>query len=188
MFLREGEVGRRVAPHLRSGERILDFGSGTGRLSRWLAGRVGVLPTGADLVEYGNRRRDVPFIRMDDPFHVQAEDRSFDAVLLLFALHHNPFEAQGKILAEAARLARRRLIVLEDTPMSPVDRVCNVLWDKVLNLRHGVPTPFTFRSVGEWIDVFAEHDLELEHVESYRPKWPTLGMYHHTLFVLERRD
>ena len=184
MFLREGEVGRRVAPHLRSGERILDFGSGTGRLSRWLAGRVGVLPTGADLVEYGNRRRDVPFIRMDDPFHVQAEDRSFDAVLLLFALHHNPFEAQGKILAEAARLARRRLIVLEDTPMSPVDRVCNVFWDKVLNLRHGVPTPFTFRSVGEWIDVFAEHDLELEHFESYRPKWPTFMTYHHSVFVL----
>ncbi|TMK81974.1 MAG: class I SAM-dependent methyltransferase [Actinobacteria bacterium] len=184
MFLREGEVGRRVAPHLRSGERILDFGTGTGRLSRWLAGRVGVLPTGADLVEYGNRRRDVPFIRMDDPFHVPAPDRSFDAVLLLFALHHNPFEAQGKILAEAARLARRRLIVLEDTPMSPVDRVCNVFWDKVLNSRHGVPTPFTFRSVGEWIDVFAEHDLELEHVESYRPKWPTLMTYHHSVFVL----
>jgi len=62
MFLREGEVGRRVAPHLRSGEQILDFGSGTGRLSRWLARRVGVFPTGTDLVEYGNRRRDVPFI------------------------------------------------------------------------------------------------------------------------------
>src|SRR5207245_11300844 len=106
MFLREGEVGRRVAPHLRSGERILDFGSGTGRLSRWLAGRVGVFPTGTDLVEYGNRRRDVPFIRIDDPFHVPAPDRSFDAVLLLFALPHNPLEAQGNILADAAPLPR----------------------------------------------------------------------------------
>ena len=53
-----------------------------------------------------------------------------------------------------------------------------------LKARHGVPTPFTFRSVGEWIDVFAEHDLELEHVESYRPKWPTLMTYHHSVFVL----
>lgn len=184
MFLREGEVGRRVAPHLRPGERILDFGSGTGRLSRWLADRVGVVPTGADLVEYGNRIRDLPFIRMDDPFHVDVPDGSFDAVLLLFALHHNPYESQGKIVVEAARLARRLVIVLEDTPMGPVDRVCNVFWDKVLNLRHGVPTPCTFRTVQEWGDVFAEHDLELDHVESYRPKWPTLMTYHHSLFVL----
>ena len=32
--------------------------------------------------------------------------------------------------------------------------------------------------------MFAEHDLELEHVESYRPKWPTLMTYHHSMFVL----
>jgi hypothetical protein len=122
---------------------------------------------------------------MDDPFHVPAADRSYDAVLLLFALHHNPFEAQGKVLAEAARLARHRLIVIEDTPFGTVDRVFNIFWDKVLNLRHGVPTPLTFRGVGEWLDEFMEHGLSPVHVESYRPWWPTLGTYHHTLFVLE---
>jgi hypothetical protein len=40
--------------------------------------------------------------------------------------------------------------------------------------------------VEEWIAVFEEQDLEAVHVESYRPKWPTLMTYHHTLFVLER--
>jgi hypothetical protein len=33
--------------------------------------------------------------------------------------------------------------------------------------------------------VFLEHGLVAVHVESYRPTWPTLGTYHHTLFVLE---
>ena len=167
---------------------MLDYGAGTGLVSRWLAVRAGVQPTLADLVDYPNRRREFPFVPLEDPFHVPAEDRSFDAVLLLFALHHNPYEAQGKVLAEAARLASRRLIVLEDTPMSRVDHVFNVLWDKLLNLRHGVPTPCTFRSVDEWLGVFGEHDLEAVHVESYRPKWPTLMTYHHTLFVLEREE
>jgi SAM-dependent methyltransferase len=185
VFLREGEVGRRVARQIRRGDRVLDYGAGTGLVSRWLALRAGIQPTMADLVEYPNRRREFPFLKLDDPFHVPAPDGSFDAVLLLFALHHNPYEAQGKVLAEAARLAARRLIVLEDTPMNRVDHAFNVFWDKLLNLRHGVPTPCSFRGVDEWLDVFREHDLEAVHVETYRPKWPTLMTYHHTLFALE---
>jgi len=61
-----------------------------------------------------------------------------------------------------------------------------VAWDKVLNLRHAVPTPFAFRSVDEWREVFDELELAVRHVETYRPKWPTLMTYHHTLFVLGR--
>jgi SAM-dependent methyltransferase len=186
MFLREDEIGGRVGPHLRRGEHVLDYGAGTGRLARWLAARVGVVPTLADLVEYGNRCWELPFLKMGDPFMVPADDRAFDAVLLLFALHHNPYESQGKVLAEAVRLTRRRLIVLEDTPIGGVERACNVFWDKVLNLRHGVPTPFTFRAVPEWNELFMEHGLQPVHVESYRAKWPTLMTYHHTLFVLDR--
>jgi hypothetical protein len=129
--------------------------------------------------------RDLPFLAMADPFGVPVPDRSFDVVLLLFALHHNAYEAQGKVVAEAVRLARRRIVVLEDTPMNRVDRVFNSMWDTVLNLRHGVPTPLTFRTVEEWREVFLEHGLQAVHVESYRPKWPTLMTYHHTVFVLE---
>src|SRR5207249_1289727 len=80
-------------------------------------------------------------------------------VLLLFALHHKPYEAQGKVLTEAARLSKRRVIVLEDTPMSRADLRWNTFWDKVLNLRHRVPTPCAFRSVDEWEPVFMEHGL-----------------------------
>ena len=76
--------------------------------------------------------------------------------------------------------------ITEVAPTTRVEHVCNVFWDKVLNLRHGVPTPLTFRSVEEWREVFMEHGLAVSHVESYRPKWPTLMTYHHTLFLLER--
>jgi hypothetical protein len=107
-------------------------------------------------------------------------------VLLLFVLHHNVYEEQGKVLAEAVRLAGRRVIVIEDTPNSRADWTFNMIWDWILNLRHATPTPFAYRSVQEWAAVFMEHGLSVTHLETYRPKWPTLAMYRHTLFVLER--
>ena len=186
MFLRDNEIGRRVGRHVRPGEQVLDYGAGTGLISQWLAERVRARPTLADLVEYRNRRRRFPFLRLDDPFHVPAEDGTFDVVLLLFVLHHNPYEAQGKILDEAIRLSSRRVILIEDTPMSRLEWVCNSAWDKVLNIRHGVPTPLAFRRVEEWLSTFMEHGLQVTDVDSYRPMWPTLKTYHHTLFVLER--
>lgn len=186
MFLRENEIGGKVAPHLEAGMTLLDLGSGTGRIARWLARRVGVRPTMADLVEYGNRVRDLPFLKLHDPVRIPAEDGSFDAVLMLFVLHHmERWEDQERLVAEAARVAARRVLIIEDTPRSRLDRAFNTVWDWVLNLRHGVPTPFTFRSPDGWARVFEEAGLAVRHRETYRAKWPTLLTYPHTLFVLE---
>jgi SAM-dependent methyltransferase len=187
MFLRENELGRRIAPHLERGATVLDLGSGTGRMSRWLADRRGVRPTLADVTEFGNRVGGFPYVRLEDPLRLPFEDRSFDAVMMLFVLHHLERRAdQERLVGEAARVARRRLVLIEDTPTSAVDRMWNVAWDWVLNLRHGIPTPFTFRSVDGWRAVFDRAGLRVAHQETYRAKWPTLMTYHHTLFVLDR--
>lgn len=186
MLLRENEVGGRVAPHLDPGMELLDLGSGTGLIARWLAHRVGVRPTMADLVEYGNRVREFPFVRMTDPLHVPVPDGSYDAVMMLFVLHHmDRWEDQERLVAEAARIARKRVVILEDTPTSRLDRAFNVAWDWLLNLRHGVPTPFTFRTVEGWRAVFGRAGLSVRAADTYRARWPTLMTYHHTLFVLE---
>jgi ubiquinone/menaquinone biosynthesis C-methylase UbiE len=167
---------------------VLDLGSGTGRISRWLARRVGIRPTLTDVTEFGNRVRDFPYVRMTDPLVAPFPNRSFDAVLLLFVLHHVArWEDQERLLGEAVRMARRRVLVLEDTPMSRIDRAFNVAWDWVLNLPHGVPTPFTFRSVEGWRELFDRVDAEVTRAETYRARWPTLMTYHHTLFVVEPR-
>jgi SAM-dependent methyltransferase len=187
MFLRENEIGGRLAPHLEPGTSALDLGSGTGQIARWLARRVGIRPTLADVVEYENRVRDFPFIRMTDPLRVPAGDGAFDAVVMLFVLHHmERWEDQERLVSEAARVTRRRLLVIEDTPTSRADQWFNVAWDWALNLRHGVPTPFTFRSPQGWRSVFLGNGLEVRHEETYRARWPTLLTYHHTLFVLEK--
>ena len=92
---------------------------------------------------------------------------------------------QERLLREAQRVARSRLVVIEDTPTSAVDRVLNVAWDWTLNLRHGVPKPFSFRTVEGWRAAFRRLRLEVRYAETYRARWPSLMTYHHTLFVLD---
>jgi ubiquinone/menaquinone biosynthesis C-methylase UbiE len=187
MFLRDNEIGGRVAPHLEAGMDVLDLGSGTGRISRWLARRVGIHPTLADVVDFGNRVGGFPYVRLEDPLRLPFDDRSFDAVMMLFVLHHvAEWNDQERLVAEAARVARRRVVIIEDTPTSAVDRAFNVAWDWVLNLRHGVPKPFTFRSVQSWEQVFRRTGMRVAQSQTYRARWPTLMTYHHTLFALDR--
>lgn len=186
MFLRENEEGEKIVPHLAAGQSLLDLGAGTGFMARWLAKEAGVEPTLSDLVEYHNRDMSMPFIKQDDPFHVPVEDDSYDVVLLMFVFHHiEPYDDQLRLLDEAMRVARKRIIITEDTPGSGVDRIANTFWDWALNWRHGVPTPFTFRGVPEWRDVFEGRGLSVASAETYRPMWPTLKMYPHTCFALD---
>jgi SAM-dependent methyltransferase len=187
MFLRENEVGGRVAEWLEPGQTVLDLGAGTGYISRWLRDRVSVRPTLADVVAYKNRERSLPFVQLTDPLDVPVPDASFDVVMLLFVLHHvDRKEDQERLLDEALRVARTRLIVLEDTPRTRLDLTFNRGWDWLLNRRHRVPTPFAFRGVDDWTRAFKERDLSIVHVDTYRPKWPTLMTYPHSLFVLDR--
>lgn len=186
MSLRDNEIGGRIAPHLRREWDVLDLGSGTGHLARWLATRAGVRPTLADVIEFANRVDGFPYVRLQDPLSTPFEDRSFDAVLLVFVLHHVPsWQDQESLLGEAARVARHRVVLLEDTPLSRTDRMLNTAWDWALNLRHGVPKPFSFRTVEGWRHVFKRQGLTELASETYRPLWPTLGTYRHTLFALE---
>jgi hypothetical protein len=77
------------------------------------------------------------------------------------------------------------VILIEDTPSSPAERLINTAWDWALNLRHGVPKPFSFRTAEGWRGAFRRLGLIERSSETYRPRWPTLGTYRHTLFVLE---
>ena len=186
MSLRDSEIGARIVPHLRPGWEVLDLGSGTGRLARWLATRTGARPTLADVIEFDNRVDGFPYVRLEDQLSTPFEDRSFDAVLLIFVLHHvASWQDQESLLGEAARLARHRVILLEDTPLSRTDRMFNTAWDWALNLRHGVPKPFSFRTAEGWRQVLKRRGLIELASETYRPMWPTLGTYRHTLFALE---
>lgn len=59
----------------------------------------------------------------------------------MFVFHHmQDYADQERLLDEARWISSHRIVVVEDTPTSRIDRAFNVAWDWVLNIRHGVPT------------------------------------------------
>lgn len=180
-------LGPLIKKHLHPGETLLDLGGGTGFFARWLSDHAGVAATVSDIVDYEeNRDPSLPFIHHPDPRHVPCPDKSFDVVLLMFVLHHiDTGEHQERIIREATRVARKRVIVIEDTPESSWDWGMNSLVDWALNVRHGIPTPFTFRSSRSWCKVFSRNQITLAATEGFRSVWPSFGLYRQSMFVLQ---
>ena len=102
------------AAGVAEGMQLLDVGSGTGVVTA-AASRRGALPTGVDFSSamLAQARRTYPRLRFDegDAEALPYPDRSFDAVVSNFGIHHLP--GPGKGIAEALRVLRpgRRVAV-----------------------------------------------------------------------------
>jgi ubiquinone/menaquinone biosynthesis C-methylase UbiE len=185
LLFRDDLIARRLARWMPRDQTLLDVGSGNGELAAAVTRLSGVRPTLCDVRRFG--QPDVPFLEQQDPTSIPADSESFDIVSICFVLHHiaEP-ESQVALLRDALRVARRRVLLLEDTPAGMFERATNIAWDWLLNAPRGVPTPFTFRTAEAWAALLADLGFRVVAVETFRGAWPTLWMYRHTLLVAER--
>jgi SAM-dependent methyltransferase len=126
---------------------ILDVGSGLGHVAEALRG------CGHPVVTADPRYRP---LRPRD--HVRASavalpfaDRTFEVVLLAFTLHHMDPALHAAALAEAARVARRRVVLLEDTFESDLERRRGSVIDSLLNAEFR-GHPHGNRTAADWRD------------------------------------
>ena len=136
--------------------RVLDIGGGWGYYAEPLRRERDCEVTVLDVVEPRFRRAPVVTYGGD---RIPFPDQSFDVSLLVTVLHHVP--SPEKVLAEAQRVTRRFVVVIEDIYRTAPGRLWTILRDSFYTLEF-VGHPRQFRKKEEWFECFRKLGFGLE--------------------------
>jgi SAM-dependent methyltransferase len=139
-----------IAPMFPASARVLDIGSGDGKLARSIIEkRPDVSIEGVDVLVRVDAL--IP-VREYDGAHLPYESGSFDVVLLVDVLHHTV--DPELLMREAVRVARGNLIIKDHTREGAFANTTLLFMDRVGNARHGVAIPANYWRKQRWRDAF----------------------------------
>ncbi|HEY3020253.1 MAG TPA: class I SAM-dependent methyltransferase [Solirubrobacteraceae bacterium] len=176
----EGQAAA-LAP-LVVGRRVLDVGAGEGYLGAALSRRVGVRVCSVDVGGFG---RAGGLYVVSDGARLPFPAMAFDTTLIVLTLHH--CEDPERVLAEAVRITRARLLVVESVWRDGRDLFWLRLLDGPVNrLRHdGAMAPATgFRRAEQWERLFDAHALGCLERRWLGSRWERL-VHHPRLWALQ---
>ncbi|HUS52101.1 MAG TPA: class I SAM-dependent methyltransferase [Candidatus Bathyarchaeia archaeon] len=144
------------------GAKVLDIGSGPGYLAKKIQVERKAEVTCTDVVDFN--RTDLPTVLFDG-LNLPFADREFDVVLLSYVLHHAGKD-QEKLLAEAKRVCRGKIIIYEDEVLRGSEKLYGKAHGGVYNWLYGTTTPCKIRPTKEWLRIFKANGLEVEEKRS----------------------
>lgn len=169
------------AGELPPASSLLDVGCGLGFVSERLES-LGHRVIGLDLVD--KRLVGIPFQRG------RAEQLPFargtvDFVLFCAMLHHINAASHRSVLAEACRVARRGVVLVEDVFSSATGLVLTKVVDRLLNLELA-HHPHANRRTREWLALLSACGFEPGPVREWRHRHRGLFPMHHAAIVAFR--
>jgi 2-polyprenyl-3-methyl-5-hydroxy-6-metoxy-1,4-benzoquinol methylase len=151
-------LSRHLAGELDAGGSVLDVGCGDGSIARALMNmRPDLTIQGIDVLK---RPQTLIPVTIFDGHTFPSEDRAYDWVTIVDVLHHT--DDPGRIVAEAARVARRG-IVIKDHLREGLGAYSTLrIMDWVGNRGHDVRLPYNYLSRAEWKAIFEKTGLEVQ--------------------------
>lgn len=179
----------RISPLLSDGCTVLDVGTGDGSIAAALQkANPGVVVTGIDVLVREDAA--IPVIEYDG-INIPYANSSLDVVLFVDVLHHtrNP----QRLLNEAARVAKRWVIIKDHNRNGFLAGTTLRLMDWAGNVRFGVALPYNFLSREEWKAAYKRAGLEMvaNHTRiGLYPFWGDwiFGRDLHSIVVLQKED
>ena len=148
-------LAEHLSPLIPQDTSLLDVGCGDGRLSaKILESRVDTLIKGVDVLA---RSQSYFPVDLFDGQTIPTNDGSFDIVMFVDVLHHT--EDPMILLREAARVARRHIIIKDHLLDRPFAKPTLRFMDGIGNARYGVATPYHYWHERKWRQAFEEVGL-----------------------------
>lgn len=173
-----------IAPLLATDRSLLDIGCGDGRLTALLAQRQPSLAVrGLDVLVRPDAVIDVQWF---DGRRLPMEDKSVDTVLFVDVLHHA--NDARLLLQDAARVARRAVVIKDHRLGRPGAHATLRLMDWVGNRAHGVALPYDYWTMDQWRSVWRELRLDVSHFQTGLDlyPWPAHWLFETGLHFLAR--
>lgn len=100
--------------HPVEGKKILDVACGTHTFSDWIYGNYTGVDTNQDILEVNVDKYPRKVFKVMDARKLKFKKNSFDIVLVMNLLHHLNDEDAIKVLKEAKRVAKEKIVVIDN--------------------------------------------------------------------------
>ena len=164
--------------YLSNYSSIVDVGTGSGQFSGVLQDK-GYAVTAIDITDKTNADKITPVLY--DGKKLPLQDGSFDISMLITVLHHCP--EPEEVFAEAVRVSRKRLFILEDVYNNWVMKRLTWFMDSLMNLEFA-GHPHSNKSETGWENLFRQHNLKIVH----KKKVKILSIFTQVVYVLDKED
>ncbi|MGA9411427.1 MAG: methyltransferase domain-containing protein [Roseobacter sp.] len=157
-------LGRLVPP----GSSMLDVGTGDGQIALKIAReQPGTHVEGIDIMKRPTTH--IP-VKLFDGETIPFEDNSVDVVSFVDVLHHT--DDPQILISEAARVARKAVIIKDHLSENAIDHMTLRVMDWVGNAPHGVVLPYNYASREQWDGWFKTAGLTIDKFETDVPLYP----------------
>ena len=158
----------RLGALVPEGATLLDVGTGDGQIAKAIgAQQNGVTVTGIDIM--ARKITHIP-VTIFDGRNIPLEDNSVDVVSFVDVLHHTNDPQQ--LISEAARVARKAVIIKDHLSENKLDHMTLRLMDWVGNAPHGVVLPYNYAPRRDWDKWFAAAGLQTDSFSTDVPLYP----------------